>query len=113
MRIYSHRSHRSLQIALKTWCNGVKIILSFVLGYHSEDMVNKFKKYTDCGKETTAPAAEQVNPVDGLADQMAGLSRVSWTLHAYCWMTFNQVVFVPLKSLLFYNYWLQVMLVWS
>ncbi|XP_062716426.1 protein transport protein Sec31A isoform X4 [Aedes albopictus] len=46
-----------------------------LLGYHSEDMVNKFKKYTDCGKETTAPAAEQVNPVDGLADQMAGLSR--------------------------------------
>lgn len=46
-----------------------------LLGYHSEDMVNKFKKYTDCGKDTTATPPEQANPVDGLADQMAGLSR--------------------------------------
>lgn len=44
-----------------------------LLGYHTEDIANKFKKYTESGKEAevTAPA----DPVEGLTDQMAGLSR--------------------------------------
>ncbi|XP_065074343.1 protein transport protein Sec31A [Ochlerotatus camptorhynchus] len=46
-----------------------------LLGYHAEDIVNKFKKYTDSSKETMTPPAEPVNPVDSLTDQMAGLSR--------------------------------------
>ncbi|EDS34831.1 vesicle associated protein [Culex quinquefasciatus] len=42
-----------------------------LLGYHTEDIANKFKKYTESGKEPEAPA----DPVEGLTDQMAGLSR--------------------------------------
>uniref|UniRef100_A0A1Q3FE24 Protein transport protein Sec31A n=1 Tax=Culex tarsalis TaxID=7177 RepID=A0A1Q3FE24_CULTA len=44
-----------------------------LLGYHTEDIANKFKKYTESGKEPEGvPAAD---PVEGLTDQMAGLSR--------------------------------------
>lgn len=41
-------------------------------------MASKFKKYVvDSGNENEQPAS---NPVDGLSDQMAGLSRVSFFL---------------------------------
>ncbi|XP_052903590.1 protein transport protein Sec31A isoform X1 [Anopheles moucheti] len=43
-----------------------------LLGYQSDDMANKFKKYTVEG-----PKNEDANAVDGLSDQMAGLSRIT------------------------------------
>ncbi|XP_055596249.1 protein transport protein Sec31A isoform X2 [Uranotaenia lowii] len=44
-----------------------------LLGYHSEDIVNKFKKFTESGKEKND--STEVNAVDNLTDQLAGLSR--------------------------------------
>ncbi|XP_053680316.1 protein transport protein Sec31A [Anopheles nili] len=41
-----------------------------LLGYQAEDTANKFKKYT-----LDEPKRDEVNPVEGLSDQMAGLSR--------------------------------------
>ncbi|XP_049291125.1 protein transport protein Sec31A isoform X2 [Anopheles funestus] len=43
-----------------------------LLGYQSEDMANKFKKYVVEG-----PKNDDTNAVDGLSDQMAGLSRIT------------------------------------
>uniref|UniRef100_A0A182MII7 Protein transport protein Sec31A n=1 Tax=Anopheles culicifacies TaxID=139723 RepID=A0A182MII7_9DIPT len=43
-----------------------------LLGYQSEDMASKFKKYVVEG-----PKNEDGNAVDGLSDQMAGLSRIT------------------------------------
>ncbi|XP_055534131.1 protein transport protein Sec31A isoform X2 [Wyeomyia smithii] len=45
-----------------------------LLGYHSEDISNKFKKYTGESAQGADDRAK-ANPVDGLTDQMAGLSR--------------------------------------
>ncbi|XP_035792050.1 protein transport protein Sec31A-like isoform X2 [Anopheles albimanus] len=46
-----------------------------LLGYETGDMASKFKKYVvDSGNENEQPAS---NPVDGLSDQMAGLSRIT------------------------------------
>lgn len=42
-----------------------------ILGYQADDTANKFKKYVVDG-----PKGDESNPVDGLTDQMAGLSRV-------------------------------------
>uniref|UniRef100_A0A182WEU1 Protein transport protein Sec31A n=1 Tax=Anopheles minimus TaxID=112268 RepID=A0A182WEU1_9DIPT len=43
-----------------------------LLGYQSEDMASKFKKYV-----VEDPKSEDANAVDGLSDQMAGLSRTT------------------------------------
>ncbi|XP_058118921.1 protein transport protein Sec31A [Anopheles ziemanni] len=43
-----------------------------LLGYQAEDVADKFKKYV----VESEPPGEQ-NPVDGLSDQMAGLSRIT------------------------------------
>ncbi|XP_058457782.1 protein transport protein Sec31A isoform X2 [Malaya genurostris] len=45
-----------------------------LLGYHEEDIASKFRKYTDKGKHSDITPAES-NSIDGLVDQMAGLSR--------------------------------------
>uniref|UniRef100_A0A182XC07 Protein transport protein Sec31A n=1 Tax=Anopheles quadriannulatus TaxID=34691 RepID=A0A182XC07_ANOQN len=43
-----------------------------LLGYQADDTANKFKKYVVDG-----PKGDESNPVDGLTDQMAGLSRMT------------------------------------
>uniref|UniRef100_A0A182MXT3 Protein transport protein Sec31A n=1 Tax=Anopheles dirus TaxID=7168 RepID=A0A182MXT3_9DIPT len=43
-----------------------------LLGYQADDTANKFKQYV-----LDAPKSEETNAVDGLSDQMAGLSRIT------------------------------------
>uniref|UniRef100_A0A182PKW7 Protein transport protein Sec31A n=1 Tax=Anopheles epiroticus TaxID=199890 RepID=A0A182PKW7_9DIPT len=43
-----------------------------LLGYHAEDTATKFKNYVVDG-----PKNDESNPVEGLTDQMAGLSRIT------------------------------------
>uniref|UniRef100_A0AAG5DHX5 Protein transport protein Sec31A n=1 Tax=Anopheles atroparvus TaxID=41427 RepID=A0AAG5DHX5_ANOAO len=45
-----------------------------LLGYQAEDVADKFKKYV---VESDVGPSAQSNPVDGLSDQMAGLSRIT------------------------------------